>query len=80
MNSPSILSFYSRLINEFTGIEDHKDLLRIEEFMRNSIFQSTLDWQTRKQLDEGARKAVMVLRLGAEQGHWEPLNSDLIED
>jgi hypothetical protein len=80
MNSPPCLSFYSRLINEFTGIEDHKDLLRIEEFMRNSIFHSTLDWQTKEQLNEGARKAVIFLRLGAEQGYWKPLNSDLIED
>jgi hypothetical protein len=35
---------------------------RIEDIMRGVIFHSTLDWQTREELEEAARLAVMVLQ------------------
>ncbi len=33
----------------------------IEEIMRNDIFHSTLDWQTRTELRRGARQAAELL-------------------
>jgi hypothetical protein len=34
---------------------------RIEDIMRDDIFHSTLDWQTRPELEEAARLAVLIL-------------------
>lgn len=36
---------------------DPRDAPRIEEIMRQHIFHSTLDWQTNRQFNNGARKA-----------------------
>jgi len=36
---------------------DPADASRIEEIMRCHIFRSTLDWQTTRQFNDGARKA-----------------------
>lgn len=38
-----------------------RDLAQIENLMRNEIFHSTLDWQTREQLSEAARQAFVRL-------------------
>ena len=45
-----------RLIREATDAAAD-DVPRIENIMREEIFHSTLDWQTRAQLAEGARQA-----------------------
>jgi hypothetical protein len=45
-----------RLIHDATGAPA-KDLARIENIMRDEIFHSTPDWQTRKQLTDAARQA-----------------------
>lgn len=45
-----------RLICEATGAKAG-DLPLIENIMREEIFHSTLDWQTREQLRDGARQA-----------------------
>jgi len=37
-------------------------LRRIEDCMRNDIFHSTLDWQTMRQFNKGARDALNMLR------------------
>lgn len=34
---------------------------KIEEVMRDDIFHSTLDWQTREQLEQAAREAAKML-------------------
>ncbi len=47
---------YECLIQQATGAP-LGDLARIENIMREEIFHSTLDWQTREQLAEAARKA-----------------------
>ena len=70
------LSYYKSRISEIIRIQDLEDLSRIEECMRSDIFHATLDWLTDKQFDEGALKAVNVLRIGAEMGYWDSLNSD----
>ena len=50
------LSGYRAVIYEATGAPA-ADLARIENIMREEIFHSTLDWQTREQLAAGAREA-----------------------
>lgn len=47
---------YQRLIQQATGAPV-SDLAPIEDIMREEIFHSTLDWQIREQLAEGARQA-----------------------
>lgn len=45
-----------RLIQDATGAPA-KDLAQIENIMRDEIFHSTLDWQSREQLADAARQA-----------------------
>lgn len=52
---------YHPLIAEATGYTDVATLQRIEDCMRDTIFHSTLDWQSREDFDRGARDAVDVL-------------------
>lgn len=55
-------SFYRQLIIETTGVND-RDAAYIEEIMREDIFHSTLDWQSRTQFVLGAREAVEMLKI-----------------
>lgn len=52
---------YAQTISQATGRTDPEELAEIEDCMRNDIFHSTLDWQTRDQLSDAAREAVEVL-------------------
>lgn len=52
---------YNDIIKEATGCED-AEAEKIEDIMRNVVFRSTLDWQTKEQLAEAARLAQAVLR------------------
>ena len=54
-------SLYQGLIIEATGVNE-KDAGLIEEIMREDIFHSTLDWQSRAQFVRGAREAVELLK------------------
>lgn len=66
MNAQAVtskLTGYQALIQESTGVTDLAHIERIEDTMRNVIFHSTLDWQTRKQLEQGAREALQILTL-----------------
>ena len=55
--NPLRISLYSEGIAAATG-ETNPDVLReIEDIMRHDIFHSTLDWQTREELDAAAREA-----------------------
>ena len=49
------------MISKATGETDPERLARIEKCMRQDIFHSTLDWQTARQFNEGARDAVKLL-------------------
>lgn len=55
-------SFYRQLIIETTGVND-KDAAYVEDIMREDIFHSTLDWQSRKVFTRGAREAVAMLKV-----------------
>ena len=54
-------SFYQGLIIEATGVSE-KDAGFVEDIMRNDVFHSTLDWQSRAQFVRGARQAVELLK------------------
>ena len=54
-------SLYQSLIIEATGVRE-KDAGLIEEIMREDIFHSTLDWQSRAQFVRGAWEAVELLK------------------
>jgi hypothetical protein len=54
------MNFYQDLIVKATGA--HKtDAKYIEDIMRNDIFHSTLDWQSRAQLMRAAKQAMELL-------------------
>ena len=55
------MSRYREIIKQATGCAD-SETPRIEDVMRNVIFHSTLDWQTREELEEAALMAVEVIR------------------
>lgn len=55
-------SFYQALIIEATGVNE-KEAGYVEDIMRDDIFHSTLDWQSRAQFVRGAREAVEMLRV-----------------
>jgi hypothetical protein len=52
---------YRELIAATTGIADPKVLARIEDYMRNVIFHSMLDWQSSAQLKRAAKTAAREL-------------------
>ncbi|MFO1432252.1 MAG: hypothetical protein U1F76_19270 [Candidatus Competibacteraceae bacterium] len=52
-------SAYADLIAEATGAPE-KDLPALEVIMRNEVFHSTLDWQSRQAFMAGARKAMKI--------------------
>jgi len=54
------MTSYEQMIIEATG-RPSGDVSMIEDIMRNEIFHSTLDWQTRAQFQQGARKAAEIL-------------------
>ena len=53
---------YKQMIAKATGISDDAMLRRIEDCMRQDIFHSTLDWQTSRQFNKGARDALAMLQ------------------
>lgn len=57
---------YSDLIKQATDCDD-TEAERIEDFMRDVVFHSTLDWQSREQLIEAARLAQQALHFQSTQ-------------
>ena len=55
------MNIYRELIKKAVGCND-KDAADIEEIMRDTIFHSTLDWQTKAQLTRAARLGAEVLK------------------
>jgi len=55
---------YRDLIKEVTGCSD-VEAGQFEDVMRNVIFKSTLDWQTREELIDAAKLAQEIIRHGA---------------
>lgn len=48
---------YQTLISKATGVDNAKDIAEIEDYMRHTVFHSTLDWLTPKEFNKGARTA-----------------------
>lgn len=57
------MTFYQDLISKAIGVSDLKVIDEVEDLMRNVIFHSTLDWQSREQLVQGAIEAKQVFDL-----------------
>jgi hypothetical protein len=57
------MTFYQELISEAIGVSDLKVIDEVEDLMRNVIFHSALNWQSREQLVQGAIEAKQVLDL-----------------
>jgi hypothetical protein len=55
------MSMYCEIIKRVTGCAD-SEATQIEDVMRNVIFHSTLDWQTREELEDAARLGCRVIR------------------
>jgi hypothetical protein len=55
------MSYYQKLIVETLACTP-TEATKIEDVMRHDIFNSTLDWQTKEQLQEGARQAVKLIK------------------
>jgi len=53
-------AYYDDMIVQDTGCSP-ADAVMIEYIMREEIFHSTLDWQTRAQFRQAARKAARLL-------------------
>ncbi len=51
------MNCYQKEISKVTGVTNLKDIAEIEDYMRHTIFHSTLDWQTTRQFNKGARDA-----------------------
>jgi len=54
------MSTYRDIIKGATGCSGAQ-AAEVEDVMRNVIFYSTLDWQTKEELEESARLAVEIL-------------------
>jgi hypothetical protein len=54
------MNAYKQMIIRDTGCNPD-DAAMIEDIMRNEVFHSTLDWQTRAQFRQGARNAAAIL-------------------
>ena len=53
---------YKLSISKATGVTDPARIAQIEECMREDIFHSTLDWQSARQFNKGARDALALLQ------------------
>jgi len=58
-----VLKGYAAVISKATNVTDPAMLARIEESMRKDIFHSTLDWQSARQFNKGAREALELIQL-----------------
>jgi hypothetical protein len=56
------MNAYQGIIVKATGC-NNEDAAKIEDIMRNDIFHSTLDWQTKSQLVIGAKEAMKILKV-----------------
>lgn len=77
MNS---LTSYQRDIIEVTGCRP-EDAEEIEDYMRNAIFHSTLDWQSRRQFNRAARMAykdIIWMRSSEGQAYMKQINEAYI--
>lgn len=54
------MSSYTKLIVETLGCSEER-AAQVEEVMRQDIYHSTLDWQSREELQSAAREAETIL-------------------
>ena len=54
------MTHYEKMIVEDTGCAP-EEVSMVEDIMRNEVFHSTLDWQSRAQWRKGAKEAYTIL-------------------
>jgi len=59
---------YHDVIIEAIGPQPVATIEKVEDLMRHIIFHSTLDWQTREQLHQGAREALELMVVAKREG------------
>ena len=64
------MSPYVQIIREAVPEVNVEEAEGIEEIMRNEIFHSTLDWQTRDQLKNAAKQGWEILKTRANAKIW----------
>lgn len=73
------MSFIKTLIQEATNCKK-EDTILIEDFMRDAIFKSTLDWQTKPQLVQAAQvahEAIEWMKTGEGQSFTSELEKEM---
>lgn len=55
------MNYYQKLIIETLNCTQ-SEAIEVEEIMREDIFHSTLDWQTKKQLQDSAKQGMEIYR------------------
>jgi hypothetical protein len=55
------MTFYEAEIKKATNCKD-SEISEIEDIMRNIVFHSTLDWQSKKQFKNGAIEAYAIYK------------------
>lgn len=54
------MTHYQKSISEIINVTDLSVLQEVEDIMRNTIFHSTLDWQSEAQFNKGAKEAYQI--------------------
>jgi len=57
------MTIYSDLISRATGLTDPDKVEQVEGYMRHIYFHSTLNWQTREQLEQAAKESAADLEI-----------------
>lgn len=71
------MTHYQQQISKATGVTDATTLQDIEDYMRDIYFHSTLDWQSEKQLKQGAIDSwgdIQFMRSAEGQEYMKQLN------
>jgi hypothetical protein len=72
------LKGYAAMIAAAIGTTDPKTIAEVEDTMRNCIFHSTLDWQTKEQFVQGAREAYGIVRIRQRSDSKQVLPEDVV--
>lgn len=75
------MSFYKELIIKATSCPE-SDAAEVEDYMRHTIFHSSLDWQTRKQLEKAAKTAysdILFMRSPEGQEYIKQIEEEMLK-
>lgn len=73
---PTETKGYAKAISEATGVTDQAVLNELEDIMRNTIFHSTLDWQSKAEFNKGAKEALEIYNETHKKGKGAPASKE----